>query len=693
MHSAAVPDARAAHTDPQRALDAIESRIVRQREALLAMTRQPSDCGQIESTLAGILEVASRTLNVARVSIWRYDQITTAIRCLDLFDAGQQRHERGMTLEARDYPKYFEALTEAHIIAAHDALSDCRTAEFADNYLKPFGITSMMDVPIQQKNAIIGVLCHEHTGTPRRWTDDEKAFAIGVANLISLALERCDRFRAESALTLKSEALNAAADAMIITDRNGAIVWANPAFTKLSGYSEEEAIGRNPRDLVNAGVHDEAFFRQMWTTLLAGEVWRGEITNRRKDGSIYVEQQTITPIRNDAGGSVSHFVAIKRDLTEQRLLENQFLQAQKMEVVGRLAGGIAHDFNNMLTVIGGTAELVLLELPHDHPMRIDVARIEDASKRASSLTRQLLTFSRKQIAVCKPLVIAALLTEFRGLLQRLIGEDIELEIAAETGNTQIFADPSQIEQVILNLAVNARDAMPRGGKLRIHAGVVGEDASASRPQIALTVADTGTGIPADVLPRIFEPFFTTKEAGKGTGLGLATVCSVVEQLGGTIEVASAGGEGTTFTILLPASGGMAAEVDRESSAQLVRGAGRILLVEDDDSVRQLAERVLERGGYSVMTAMTSEEALEVLRRIDTAIDLLVTDVVLPGNGGRQLAVAAAELRPGLPVLYTSGYTDDTVLAHGVARHEMAFLAKPYTPVDLLAKVRETCVAA
>jgi two-component system cell cycle sensor histidine kinase/response regulator CckA len=509
--------------------------------------------------------------------------------------------------------------------------------------------------------------------------------------------EELSRF--QSLLLLQGAALNAAADAMAITDRAGDLVWVNPAFTRLTGYSEREALGHNPRTLLKSGVHDAAFYDEMWTTLLAGRVWRGELTNRRKDGTLYVEDQTITPVTQ--AGEITHFVAIKRDLTETRKLESQFLQAQKMEVVGRLAGGIAHDFNNLLTVINGTAELALMDLGPHHPVRADFDRIRESGARAASLTRQLLAFSRKQIVRRELVDVGKLLTDFRGMLQRLLGEDIRLVVAVDAPIAYVSADPSQVEQVVLNLAVNARDAMLLGGQLTLGVtNVTLDEAFAAThpgaktgPHVMLTVSDTGTGMAPETMARLFEPFFTTKDAGQGTGLGLATVYAIVQQCGGTVWAESEPGSGATFRICLPAASVAETEAGTAAAPPPITGHETVLLVEDEDAVRDLATRILRSAGYTVLPERDGPSAIERLRSGGADVDLIVTDVVLPGMGGRELAEQLGKLRPNVPVLYTSGHTDDTVLAHGVAQNLVHFIAKPYTVSALTNRIRDVLHAS
>ncbi len=531
-----------------------------------------------------------------------------------------------------------------------------------------------------------------------RWFEAGATNLLHDASVQAIVINYRDitaRKRAEEALSLQSAALNAAAEAIVITGRDGAIEWSNAAFTALSGYGADEAFGRNPRDLVKSGVHDSAFYRQFWDTLLAGHVWRGEMTNRRKDGSQYPEEQVITPVR-DARGEITHFIAIKRDLTEEKRVALRVMQAQKMETVGRLAGGIAHDFNNLLTVINGTADLALMRLPDDEPMRKEFEQIYGAGKRGAALTRQLLAFSRKQIMAPVILDLNTVVHDLGAILRRLIGEHIALVMMPERHLGSVLADPSQIEQVILNLAVNARDAMPAGGILTITTRNVefrdiyaGDFRSAPPgPYVMLAVSDTGVGMDETTRPKIFEPFFTTKDPGKGTGLGLSTVDGIVGQSGGSVRVYSEPGKGTTFKIYLPRVADAVVTTPSAPARASVPGTETILLVEDEDVLRGLAARILQSAGYTVLVAASGEEALLMLNDYDHAVDLLFTDVVLPGMGGRELATRIAAEHPTIRVLYTSGYNDDVTLRLQVQDQATHLVGKPYGVKELTRKVRE-----
>jgi two-component system cell cycle sensor histidine kinase/response regulator CckA len=640
-----------------------------------------------------ITEVDAAALRVARSSIWRLTPDRSAIVCLDLYDALAGTHSSGLQLKAVDYPTYFAALEAVRIIDAVDARRDPRTSEFTASYLEPLDITSLIDAPFHVDGRVEGVVCREHVGPVREWLADEKTFAIAVANLVSLALAAAEQRRAQAVTRLLGEALNAAANSMVITDDQGLIEWVNPAFSRDTGYTLEDARGRSPRELVKSGLHESAHYAVLWSTIQAGGVWRGEMTNRRKDGSLYPVELTITPIRA-RDGRIGHYIAVQRDLTEEKRLEAQFLQAQKLEIVGRLAGGIAHDFNNLLTIINGTADLITMGLDAGHPMSADLAQIKRAGERAAALTRQLLAFSRKQTDTEEVLNLGELVADWRGMLQRLIGETIVLDVTHDGPGGLIKANQGQIEQILMNLAVNARDAMPDGGQLTIGVdSVVVADGSALNPAVAsgryvrLTVTDTGAGIDPPTLQRIFEPFFTTKEPGTGTGLGLATVYGIVHRLSGGIDVASQPGAGSSFGIYLPEAVDLTRPSNAAADARLSRGTETIAVVEDEEPLRMLASRMLTSAGYTVLAAAHPADALDVVGRHRGPLHLLLTDVVLPGVNGRELARRISALRPEVAVLFTSGYTDDEIVRLGVLAPSAHFISKPYTAAALTRKVR------
>jgi PAS domain S-box-containing protein len=483
-------------------------------------------------------------------------------------------------------------------------------------------------------------------------------------------------------------------DGIVATDLDGVITDWNAGAESLFGYSAAEAVGRSILLLVPDEQHDAA--EQTVQRLRRGEeIPPYEAARRRKDGASVVVSVRPSLVKHQ--GRVLGFSLIYRDLTHARRLEEQLRQSQKMEAIGRLAGGIAHDFNNLLTVINGYSELLLLTLRSDDPARGQVQEIGQAGGRAAALTRQLLAFSRKQVLEVKVVDLNDTVRSGETLLRRLIGEDVQLEAALAPNLAKVRVDPGQIEQVILNLAVNARDAMPTGGKLTIETANVRLDEAYAegRPEVLpgryvlLAVSDTGCGMTEETKERIFEPFFTTKEVGKGTGLGLAVVHGIVSQSGGHVAAYSEPGRGTTFKVYLPAAEGVRGTGrSHQGLTSAPAGSETILLVEDDEAVRSLARLTLQAAGYAVLEARHGGEAVRLAEKHAGAIHLVVSDVVMPQMGGRLLAERLAASRPDVKVLFVSGYTDDAVVRHGVLEAEMAFLQKPFTPAALARKVRE-----
>ena len=519
--------------------------------------------------------------------------------------------------------------------------------------------------------------------------------ADGSPLILEMDINITERRRAEEKLRKLSSAVEQAADVVVMTNREGAIEYVNPAFEKLTGYAPEEVLGQNPR-LLKSGSQDAHFYEQMWQTILRGEVYRGVMINRKKSGELYYAEKTITPVR-DAARQITHFISNDRDTTERRKLEEQLLQVQKMDAIGQLAGGVAHDFNNLLMVISSYAELMMDALAPESPLRHHGEEILKASRRAADLTRQLLTFSRKQVQALRVLDLNSVLQEICKTLQRLIGEDMQFSLQLGRELWPIKADPVQIEQIVMNLATNARDAMPHGGQLSIETRNVELDESYCRTQpdvipgeyILLAVSDSGSGIAPAVLPHIFEPFFTTKEKGKGTGLGLATIYGIVKQSGGHITVQSELASGTTFKIFLPrAPAAMATPEPAVRNGQQLRGSETVLLVEDEDAVRESEREYLEQHGYTVLAAPNGPAALELAANCGREIQLLVTDVVMPKMSGSELGQKLLAQRPGLKVLYVSGYAENTVMQHGLAELGNRFLHKPFTLKALTAKIRE-----
>jgi signal transduction histidine kinase/CheY-like chemotaxis protein len=433
----------------------------------------------------------------------------------------------------------------------------------------------------------------------------------------------------------------------------------------------------------------------MWDTLTSGEAWRGEIINKAKDGTLFTEEATISPVF-DNKGKIINYIGVKHDVTKQRVLEDQLRQAQKMETVGRLAGGVAHDFNNMLNVILGSAELVMTRDDLDDSILKNLQQIQKAAERSADITRQLLAFSRKQVIEPRVVKLNPLIKDIEKMLGRLLGEDIDILSVPEKEIWNIMADPGQIHQIVANLCINARDAMPQGGKLTIETANVTFDDNYCKGHagfvpgrfVMLAISDNGIGMDKEILAHIFEPFFTTKEEGKGTGLGLASVYGAVKHNNGFINVYSEPGQGTTFKLYFPQCAGKAEKPKATVKAPKAFKTVAILLVEDDEMVRNLTMMMLEKIGHTVVVAETPEEALALFEKVGMDIDLLLSDVVMPQMNGKSLKKSIEALKPGIKTLLMSGYTANVIAHHGVLEKGMHFIQKPFSIEDLARKVRE-----
>ena len=517
---------------------------------------------------------------------------------------------------------------------------------------------------------------------------------VGLGSTVllqGLVRDITERKRAEEAQQRLVTAVEQAAETIVITDPTGAILYANPAFEKTTGFTCAEALGQNPR-ILKSGTQDAEFYRNMWAMLVAGQVWSGRFINKRKDGTLYEEEANISPVR-DTTGKIINYGAVKRDITREVALEEQYRQAQKMESIGRLAGGVAHDFNNLLTVINGYSQMLLSNVKAGDPLRDSLEEIRKAGERAAGLTRQLLAFSRKQVLEPRRLDVNRVVEEMRPMLERLVGEDVEVRVLLQAEGGTILADPHQLEQVVMNLVVNARDAMPGVGTLLLETAKVERDEGYVRAHpgarvghfVMLAVNDTGVGMDEETKNRIFEPFFTTKGVGRGTGLGLSMVQGIVAQSGGYIEVSSEKGKGTSFKIYLPAAAEAAAGAEKATAVPASGGKETVLVVEDQEEVRKYAVAVLKGYGYRVMPVESAGEAALACQR--ERIDLVLTDVVMPHVSGRELADRLETLHPGIKVLFMSGYTDNVIEHHGVLEEGAEFIQKPFSPEQLATKVR------
>ena len=525
-----------------------------------------------------------------------------------------------------------------------------------------------------------------------------------IVGIVTAAMDITDRYAAEQSLRRSEERFRtlfeSAGDAIFMIDPvTGKFIEVNRAACQRLGYSREELLELSPFE-IDTRDFAESYAERMRTIASGGRL-DFETTLRRRDGHAIPVEMSGTMVELEGRRIM---LGIARDVSERKraeeeraALEDQLRQAQKMEGIGRLAGGIAHDFNNLLTVIRGSASLALAGLPPGQGPREDLEQIEQAADRAAALTRQLLAFARKTVLQTEVVDLGAIVRHLEPMLVRLIGEDIKLVTITPQGTGAVVADPGQIEQVIVNLAVNAIDAMPDGGTLTIETADSTE-LSQGRQMTALSITDTGVGMDDEILSHLFEPFYTTKGPGKGTGLGLATVYGIVRQSGGTVTVRSAPGAGSTLTISLPRVGAMKASgpMPVQSATGAVSRTGKILVVEDDNGVRRFATRVLESAGYRVVAASGGTAAIEAATSEEAAgspPQLLLTDVVMPGMSGRDVATILTAMQPGLRVIYMSGHTDKGIVHDGVLELDIDFLAKPFTAQALLAAVDRSMALA
>ena len=558
------------------------------------------------------------------------------------------------------------------------------------------GLVACWSVPFHTADGAVAGTVAIYPDSTRAPTTIQLATMETIARLASVAVEHR---RVDEELRLLQAAVESLNDMVMITEAGAMdepgprIRFVNRAFERVTGWLRSEVIGRSPRFL-HGDVTDRATLDRVRTALAHWQPVREELQNVRRDGTPFWIEMDIAPVA-DATGSFTHWVAVDRDITERRNLEEQLRESQKMEAVGRLAGGIAHDFNNMLTAISGFAELLSLDLQDaTTEAKSHLREIVRAATRSAELTRKLLAFSRKQLLQPRTLDLSDTVRELSTLLGRIVGESIHQRLRLAEAQVCVTVDPGQLEQVLLNLVVNAKDAMPDGGSLQIETAEVEltDDFASSHVGIPpgtygmLAVTDTGVGIDPAVRARIFEPFFTTKAEQGGTGLGLSTVIGIVTQSGGHMVVESELGSGTTMSVYFPLVEAPPTPPEPVAVLTAETGSGTILLVEDEELLRSLVTRIFTRAGFTVLSAPDGEQALEMAAQHTGPLDLLLTDVVLPGINGRLVADGVQALRPETLVLFMSGYTEDAIVHDGVLGGEIDFLEKPFSRQELLAKV-------
>ena len=514
--------------------------------------------------------------------------------------------------------------------------------------------------------------------------------AGGPDELFCVDVDLTESKRAEGERRLQSAALEAAANAIVITDSKGVIEWANAAFTTYTGYTAAEAVGNSP-SLLKSGKHDQAFYEHLWKTVLAGEVWHGEIINRRKDGSLYSEDMTITPMR-DRQGEITHFIVVKQDITERKQMEEKVLRTQRMESIGTLASGVAHDLNNILTPIILSADM-LLSVKDPQIQEGLISSIAECAKRGANVVTQVLTFARGTKGERMTLELHRLVSEMDKVIRETFPRNITINSSIPSDLWLIKGDPTQIHQVLLNLCINARDAMPDGGTLLITGenARIGGNLTALAPDakpgnyVKLTVTDNGIGIPQEIIEKIFDPFFTTKEVGKGTGLGLSTVTGIVRSHGGFITVQSDESQGSTFNVFFPRAADSVVEADPSAHPVVPRKQGETILVVDDEGlIAKVTSLLLKKNGYNTLTAAEGTEALSIYRNRQNEIKAVITDVMMPGMDGVNLARELKAINPEVKIIAFTGQATETRQAELRALGVKWILHKPFDPKNLLA---------
>jgi PAS domain S-box-containing protein len=660
---------------------------VRQQAAIAALGQQTLAGGDLESLLAAAVRAVRETLGVELCELLEPAHDGKALRLRA--GSGWWRGGRDVIQAGASTPAG-HALQSGAPLNVEDLQTDLRFAQ--DPLVRAHGVVSSLSIPVQGRQGPCGVLS-AHATRPRPFSEDDCNFLQAAAHIVAAAVDRKD---AESTQNRLVALLEATTDGVAIAGADQRLQYINRAGRAMFGLGPDDDLTALRLDDFYSSELRVRFVNEVVPTALRKGAWTGEIELAGRTGQTRTVSQVVLAHRSPEG-AVEFLSTVARDVGERLRLEEQLRQAQKMEAVGRLAGGIAHDFNNLLCIITGYSEMALTMLPAEGPLREFTAEINKAGNRAATMTRQLLAFSRKSLLSPKVLDLNALIRDSGTMLRRLIGEDVELVTTFDADLPTVKADPNQLDQILMNLVVNARDAMPQGGRLEIRTNRAHLTEDEVRQQaevrpgvyVVIAVSDTGCGMDEATRARIFEPFFTTKGVGKGTGLGLAMVYGIVKQSGGHIEVQSAPGRGTTFRIYLPST-----EVPHVEVAPVPvptsgpAGTETVLLAEDEDGVRALVLEVLQRSGYTVLEARDGEEALSLSAKYDGPIHLLLTDVVMPRLGGGRLARRLTRSRPETRVLFMSGFADSTLVRHEVVSGDVDCILKPFTPEDLARKVRE-----
>ncbi len=578
--------------------------------------------------------------------------------------------------------KFSMAPVRVNDLASHPAFS----GRFPEGH--PF-IKNFLGYPIFSKEGRpLGSLyfANKKTGD---FTEEDEEILMAIASDAAVAIQRIDE---TSELERFKQIIETAFDVIVVTDTDGNITYVNPSFEQVTGYGRDEVIGKNPR-ILKSGLHDEEFYRHLWETISSGKPWKGEFVNKKKDGGLYTASAIIFPLIEK--GKITNYISIQRDISEEKKLYEQLLRAQKMEAIGTLAGGIAHDFNNILSAVLGYAEILRDEIPEDEKLIKSVDIIEQSAKRGASLAQKILNVTRKEKLQLKMSDINLVVEETLELLKRSIPKDIEIKAKLRRDIPEIRMDPGQIQQVIMNLIINARDAMPEGGTITVTTDMVGAENGAANGVkgesgfVKVSVSDTGAGISKDMQSKIFDPFFTTKEQGRGTGLGLYIVHSIITNHGGYINLYSEPGRGTRFNIYLPVLQGGTEKEDAKTIEDL-RGEGCVLVIDDEEHLRELVKDYLEPLGYQVLTAPDGREGVRVFSQRREDIDLVILDMIMPGMNGAEVFQQIRSLKEDAKVLICSGYSHEGLagIRELIKEGASGFIQKPFSKTTLATKVKE-----
>lgn len=653
-----------------------ENRGDKERKAILRLSLDKTILGgAIEAAFKKVTEELAHILDVNRSSIWLFSSDEKNLVCKDLFEASLNKHSKGHILEKKQYPNYFKAITMDGCVYAHDAQNDLRTNEFKNDYLVPGGITSMLDTGIIVKGKLIGMVCAEHTGRQRYWTLDEIIFCNTIASLLTNTMLNNERKQTNKKLMESESRYGEMAQLLpqivFETDEKGNLTFVNKHAFKSFGYTKKD-FDHGINVFQTIVLNERAKAKKNMQKILSGyKVKTSAYTALRKDGSTFPIQLYISPVIKDKMPVGVRGIAI--DITEQRKaaaekakLENQLHHAQKLETIGTLAGGIAHDFNNLLTPIIGYSQIELAKIGQLDSLPRSLENIINAANRAKDLVNQILLFSRQLKYERKPVLLSVLINESLQLLRPSLPSTIEICSKIEKNSPTVIVDPSQINQVIMNLCTNAFHAMEKkGGRLTIELDEVHLDKEHKKinPHLKqghyalLKVTDTGTGIDSKIVNRIFEPFFSTKKVGKGTGLGLSVVHGIIRNHNGDICVHSKRNVGTTFSVYLPVYGNNSQRLLTDKKV-IVGGQERILLVDDEEMVVEMFQLLLENLGYQVVCKTNSLEALKTFQQGPENFDLIITDLTMPNLTGFELIKKIRSAGSEIPVIMITGYSEN-----------------------------------